>query len=129
MAHVATIGTEPRGGETTQHREEGIRPIADISQADRSPAGGAVTEVHDSFTRVELIRYEGLGFAERFGGHMFCEAEDTTIGGRLPVDTSGGMTAKVRPPGTPCVAQCAKLFASTSVSAVTILEGPIADGR
>lgn len=45
---------------------------------------GGVAEVHDFFTGIEMISYEDLGFAERFGGYKLVEAEVTTIGGGLP---------------------------------------------
>ena len=50
-----------------------------------------VTEVHDFFTATNRISYEGVGFAEQFGGCKIVEAEVTSIGGDLPVNMSGGM--------------------------------------
>ncbi|HUZ10823.1 MAG TPA: thiolase family protein [Acidimicrobiales bacterium] len=69
-----------------------------------------VAEVHDCFTGVELISYEDLGLAERFRGHELVEAHDTTVGGRIPVNPSGGLKAKGHPPGATGVAQCVELF-------------------
>jgi acetyl-CoA C-acetyltransferase len=103
-------------------------------------------EVDDFFAGIELISYEDLGFAERFGGYKLVEAEVTSVGGALPVNPSGGLKAKGHPPGATGVAQCVELFAQlrgeaanqvdgarialahniggpTAVSAVTILEG------
>ena len=115
--------------------------------AGMSPADVGVAEVHDFFTGTELISYEGLGFAERFGGYKLVEADVTSVGGALPVNPSGGLKAKGHPPGATGVARCVELFAQlrgeavnqvdgarvalahniggpTAVSAVTILEGP-----
>jgi acetyl-CoA C-acetyltransferase len=123
-----------------------------FSMAGMTPADVHVSEVHDFFTGIELISYEDLGFAERFGAFKLLEAEETTIGGALPVNTSGGLKAKGHPPGATGVAQCVELFAQlrgeainqvdgariglahnlggpTAVSAVTILEGSVARGR
>jgi acetyl-CoA C-acetyltransferase len=117
-----------------------------FSMAGLTPSDVDVAEVHDFFTGIELISYEDLGFAERFGAHKLVEAEVTTIGGGLPVNPSGGLKAKGHPPGATGVAQCVELFAQlrgeaanqvdgariglahniggpTAVSAVTILEG------
>jgi acetyl-CoA C-acetyltransferase len=69
-----------------------------------------VAEVHDCFTGVELISYEDLGFAERFGAHKLIENGVTTIGGRIPVNPSGGLKAKGHPPGATGVAQCVEIF-------------------
>ncbi|GMU77395.1 MAG: putative lipid-transfer protein Ltp1/thiolase [Acidimicrobiia bacterium] len=69
-----------------------------------------VAEVHDCFTGVELIDYEDLGFCERFGAAALIESGDTAVGGRLPVNPSGGLKAKGHPPGATGVAQCVELF-------------------
>ena len=104
-----------------------------------------VAEVHDCFTGVELIDYEDLGFCERGHAGKMIESGATKIGGRLPVNPSGGLKAKGHPPGATGVAQCVELFEQlrghaanqvdgarwglahnvggpTAVSAVTILE-------
>ncbi len=74
------------------------------------PADVDVAEVHDFFTGIELISYEDLGFAERFGAYKLVEAEVTAVGGSLPVNPSGGLKAKGHPPGATGVAQCVELF-------------------
>lgn len=104
-----------------------------------------VAEVHDCFSGVELIDYEDLGFCGRGEAPKLIESGETTIGGRLPVNPSGGLKAKGHPPGATGVAQCVELFEQlrgeaanqvdgarwglahnvggpTAVSAVTILE-------
>jgi acetyl-CoA C-acetyltransferase len=74
------------------------------------PADIDVAEVHDCFTGVELIDYEDLGFCERFGGAALIESGETAVGGRLPVNPSGGLKAKGHPPGATGIAQCVELF-------------------
>ena len=68
--------------------------------ATRSPAVAATSrrrinpaEVHDFSTATDAISYEGRGFAEQSGGCKIVGAEVTSIGGDLPVNTSGGLTA------------------------------------
>ncbi|MGE2835175.1 thiolase C-terminal domain-containing protein [Mycobacterium sp. SMC-4] len=115
--------------------------------AGMSPSDIDVAEVHDFLTGIELMSYEDLGFAERFGAHKLLEAEVTSVGGSLPVNPSGGLKSKGHPPGATGVAQCVELFQQlrgeaanqvdgariglahniggpTAVAAVTILEGP-----
>jgi acetyl-CoA acetyltransferase len=77
-----------------------------FAMAGMTPADVDVAEVHDFFTGIELISYEDLGFAERFGGYKLVEAEVTSVGGALPVNPSGGLKAKGHPPGATGVAQC-----------------------
>src|SRR5690606_15662527 len=81
-----------------------------FAMAGLTPADVDVAEVHDCFTGVELISYEDLGFADRFGAHKLVEAEATSVGGSLPVNPSGGLKAKGHPPGATGVAQCVELF-------------------
>ena len=83
---------------------------AAFTMAGLTPSDIDVAEVHDCFTGVELISYEDLGFAERFCGHELVEQHATSVGGRIPVNPSGGLKAKGHPPGATGVAQCVELF-------------------
>src|SRR6201991_4621213 len=68
-----------------------------FSMAGLTPRDINVAEVHDFFTGIELISYEDLGFAEPAEAYKLLEAEETTIGGALPVNTSGGLKSKGHP--------------------------------
>jgi acetyl-CoA C-acetyltransferase len=81
-----------------------------FSMAGVGPDDIDVAEVHDCFTGVELISYEDLGFAERFRGHELVESRDHYVGGRIPVNPSGGLKGKGHPPGATGVAQVVELF-------------------
>ena len=83
---------------------------AAYAMAGIEPGDIDVAEVHDCFTGVELIDYEDLGFCDRFGAAKLVEAGETTIGGRIPVNPSGGLKAKGHPPGATGVAQCYEIF-------------------
>jgi acetyl-CoA C-acetyltransferase len=74
------------------------------------PSDVDVAEVHDCFSGVELISYEDLGFADRFGAHKLVEKGETSLTGSIPVNPSGGLKAKGHPPGATGVAQCVELF-------------------
>jgi acetyl-CoA C-acetyltransferase len=56
-------------------------------------------EVHDCFTIAELIAYEDLGFCKPGEGASLIERGETGLGGRIPVNTSGGLKAKGHPVG------------------------------
>ncbi|WP_261553749.1 thiolase C-terminal domain-containing protein [Frankia tisae] len=83
---------------------------AAFAMAGIGPADIDVAEVHDCFTGVELISYEDLGFAEKFGAYKLIENGVTSVGGAKPVNPSGGLKAKGHPPGATGVAQCVELF-------------------
>jgi len=52
-----------------------------------------VAEVHDSFTIAEILAYEDLGFAKKGEGMKLIREGETEIGGKIPVNTSGGLKA------------------------------------
>ncbi len=83
---------------------------AAYTMAGVGPGDIDVAEVHDCFTGVELINYEDLGFCERFGAYKLIEGRETYVGGRIPVNPSGGLKAKGHPPGATGIAQCVELF-------------------
>lgn len=64
-----------------------------------------VIELHDAFTISELLYYEALGLCGRGEAPHLLASGDTTLGGRLPVNPSGGLLAKGHPPGATGVAQ------------------------
>jgi len=69
-----------------------------------------VAEVHDCFTIAEIIAYEDLGFCEHGQGGKLVDEGVTKLGGRLPVNTSGGLKAKGHPVGATGTAQACELF-------------------
>ena len=56
-------------------------------------------EVHDCFTIAELLAYEALGLAEDGKGGEILGEGIVEVGGRTPVNASGGLKAKGHPVG------------------------------
>lgn len=56
-------------------------------------------ETHDCFTIAELIEYEAMGLAKPGEGARVAMEGQTEMGGRLPVNPSGGLKAKGHPIG------------------------------
>jgi acetyl-CoA C-acetyltransferase len=69
-----------------------------------------VAEVHDCFTSAEIIAYEDLGFCPAGMGGKLVESGETRLGGRLPVNTSGGLKAKGHPVGATGTAQAYEVY-------------------
>ncbi|MCB1176478.1 MAG: thiolase domain-containing protein [Leptospiraceae bacterium] len=68
-----------------------------------------VLECHDCFTITEIINTEDLGFVEKGkGGHFLMEGH-TRLGGKLPINTSGGLKAKGHPIGATGVGQIVEM--------------------
>ena len=68
-----------------------------------------VAEVHDAFTIAELMYYEAFGFCEKGGGHALLASGATSLGGRLPVNPSGGLLSRGHPVGATGVAQAVEI--------------------
>jgi acetyl-CoA C-acetyltransferase len=71
----------------------------------KKPQDIDLCEVHDCFTIAEICVTEALGFFEKGKGGLAVEAGETTFGGKIPINTSGGLKAKGHPVGATGVAQ------------------------
>ena len=68
-----------------------------------------VIELHDASAPAEIMNYETLGLCEPGGGGALVETGATKLGGRLPVNTSGGLLRKGHPVGATGLAQIVEL--------------------
>lgn len=73
------------------------------------PADIHVAEVHDAFTIAELLYYEAFGFTGRGEAVAALRAGETSLGGRLPVNPSGGLLSKGHPIGASGAAQIVEI--------------------
>lgn len=79
-------------------------------QAGVEPSDVGVVELHDAFTIAELLYYEALGLAAPGEAVALLHSGATKIGGRVPVNPSGGLLAKGHPLGATGVAQMVELM-------------------
>ncbi|MFC2043312.1 thiolase domain-containing protein [Chloroflexota bacterium] len=68
-----------------------------------------VAELHDAFTILEIAESEHAGFFPKGGGAKALEKGETRIGGKLPINPSGGLKARGHPVGATGVAQMVEL--------------------
>ena len=73
------------------------------------PRDISVAEVHDATAMGEIIQVENLGFCAFGDGGVIAERGDTSIGGRIPVNPSGGLESKGHPVGATGIAQVYEL--------------------
>jgi acetyl-CoA C-acetyltransferase len=76
-----------------------------FAQAKICPQDIDIAEVHDCFTIAEILAIEDLGFAEKGKGGEATEEGITALGGRLPINTSGGLKACGHPVGATGIKQ------------------------
>lgn len=68
-----------------------------------------VAELHDAAAPIELYLYEELGFCGPGESGRMIDERETWFDGKLPVNTSGGLTAKGHPAGATGLAQLAEI--------------------
>jgi acetyl-CoA acetyltransferase len=78
-------------------------------QAGLRPSDVDVVELHDCFTIAEIVATEGLGLFEPGSGARAAEKGETSLGGKIPVNPSGGLKAKGHPIGATGAAQIAEI--------------------
>jgi acetyl-CoA C-acetyltransferase len=75
------------------------------AMANKKPEDINFAEVHDCFTIAEIMVTESLGFFQPGKGGPGAEAGETAIGGRIPINPSGGLKSKGHPVGATGIAQ------------------------
>lgn len=78
-------------------------------EAGVGPKDLSCIELHDASAPSELIYYEQLGLCPKGEGGRFVEEGHSRLGGRVPVNTSGGLLRKGHPIGATGIAQIVEL--------------------
>ncbi len=106
-ASVVSSGQDHQPGEPgiTERAARKAYEVAGIGPQDLD-----VAEVHDASAPAELIIYEELGLCQQGEGGRLIDEGVTSLGGRIPVNPSGGLLAKGHPVGATGVAQLAEIF-------------------
>ena len=102
------------GGKYRDLNEPGLSQVA-AQKAYRmsglTPADIHVAEVHDATSFCEIYQAEMLGFCALGQGGAFVASGATALGGRLPINTSGGLVSKGHPVGATGLSMIAELCA------------------
>lgn len=81
-----------------------------LEMANTAPEDVHLLETHDAFSNLEWSNPEDLGLLGPGEGLRAFRAGETVIGGRLPINPSGGLTAKGHPVGATGLGQIAEVF-------------------
>lgn len=90
------------GGKYRDPAEPGLSRIAAqkaYAKSGLAPSDVDLIELHDATSFCEIFQLEMLGFAEAGKGGALVESGATKLGGRLPVNLSGGLVSKGHPVG------------------------------
>jgi acetyl-CoA acetyltransferase len=108
LASVLQTGSDRDPDDSASHCTA-IAARRAYERAGLGPADVSVAEVHDATAMGEIIQVENLGFCEFGDGGAMAERGETTIGGRIPVNPSGGLESKGHPVGATGIGQIHEL--------------------
>ena len=74
-----------------------------------SPQDLDIVELHDCFAVAEILHYENLGLCAEGEGGSLIDSGATRLGGRIPVNVSGGLLSKGHPIGATGVANMVEI--------------------
>jgi acetyl-CoA acetyltransferase len=77
---------------------------AAYEQAGVGPEDVNLVELHDCFATAEIVHYENLGLCADGEGGKLIDDGTTALGGRVPVNVSGGLLSKGHPLGATGIA-------------------------
>jgi acetyl-CoA acetyltransferase len=88
------------------------------SRSDLGPADVDVAQLYDAFSPLILLSLEGYGFCERGEAGPFTDDGGIELGGRLPVNTSGGGMSEAYVHGFNLIVEAVQQIRGTSCSQV-----------
>jgi len=92
------VNTLTRNAAKQAYEEAGIGP-EDLSQV----------ELHDCFATAELVHYDNLMLCDEGEAGRLIDEGETSVGGRIPVNASGGLLSKGHPLGATGVANIVEI--------------------
>jgi acetyl-CoA acetyltransferase len=108
LASVVQSGTDRSPDDIEQHvTVQASRRAYELAGV--GPKDVSVAEVHDATAMGEIVQIENLGFCDFGDGGPFSERGETSIGGRIPVNPSGGLESKGHPVGATGLGQVHEL--------------------
>jgi len=92
----------------------GLSPVTPAAKAAYEASGIGphdfdLIELHDAAAPAELLQYGEIGLCEEGEAHHMVRRGETSIGGRIPVNTSGGLLSRGHPLGATGCAQVVEL--------------------
>lgn len=108
LASVVATGSTRQPEDVGQHLTAKASRLA-YERAGVGPQDISLAEVHDATAVGEVVQSENLGFCEFGAGGYLAESGATTIGGRIPINTSGGLESKGHPIGATGLGQLHEL--------------------
>lgn len=93
---------------------QGSAPVAvaargALDDASLSPDDLHLVELHDAAAPAEILQYAEIGLCGPGEGHLLVDSGATALGGRIPVNVSGGLMSRGHPIGATGAAQIVEI--------------------
>lgn len=108
LASVTGTGSDRDAADYDRHISRLLAARA-YEEAGLGPEDVSVAEVHDATAFAEILQTEMLGLCAVGDGGPVAERGETTLGGRVPVNPSGGLVSKGHPLGATGLGQVHEL--------------------
>jgi len=108
LASVIGTGTDRQFDQWDQSTSR-LAALRAYEEAGVGPEDISVAEVHDAASFGEIVQSEYLGFCHIGEGGALAESGATRLGGRIPINTSGGLESKGHPIGATGIGQLYEL--------------------
>jgi acetyl-CoA acetyltransferase len=109
---VRVLSCVLRTGWDRRYEDDGLTELCSktaYEEAGVGPSDLSAVELHDASAPAEVIATEGLGLCKKGEGGVLAESGTTKLGGKIPVNTSGGLLRKGHPVGATGLAQVVEL--------------------
>lgn len=109
---IAGIGVSSSSDRQPEEVERHLTRVAAARAYDRAAVGPddiSVAELHDASAIAEILHSENVGFCPYGEGGLLAESGETKLGGRLPINVSGGLLSKGHPIGATGAIQLVEL--------------------
>ena len=103
------------------HMRTAVKRAYEVARV--KPTDIDVAQTHDCFTISELIEAEELGFCKKGEGGPFVAAGETDIGGRIPINTDGGLLSVGHPFGGTGIRQGMEIMKQLQGRAIRQVKG------
>jgi acetyl-CoA acetyltransferase len=107
---ISLASGSPRQADDFKHHIGAVAAAKAYEMAAISPQDIDIVEVHDACAYAEIQQIENLGLCPIGEGGPFTEYGHTTLGGKIPVNTSGGLVSKGHPVGATGIMQLHELI-------------------
>jgi acetyl-CoA acetyltransferase len=110
LSGVRVLASQLTAGAGHDSSPVGLAANAAFTSAGLGPDDIDVLELHDAAAPAEILQYAEIGLCQAGEGHLLIRSGHTELGGKLPVNVSGGLMSRGHPIGATGCAQLVEIY-------------------